>query len=418
MRYTFRYGDGCLSMDIQEPVIQEILPKSVIKFQNDEHAIRSVLESPHSSINFRDLVSPDANYTIIVEDPSTCKNIPIMLGSILSVLRSKAVDSENISIIASINNSQNTDIEKMSIELGNLNEESYPFYVHNIESSSNLDYLGNTPTYNTPIFVNEIFTRADFRIGIGDICPDMFLGATGGRTAIIPGICGYKTVEKNHELTLQGDIGPFKIINPVNIDMIETSNIANLQYILNEIPDWNGTIAEYVSGSSIEAWQRGVRISRSLATRVIDQRTDIVFVSAGGAPKDRTLFDAVNSLFSASLVTRRDGIIVLIAECNQGLGIDGFRESLFNSESEEDVLEQSQFNFKLGMEKAWYFRKLLASRKVIICSRLRESMVNERLQCDGVKDPQEGLELARQYTGLDSKISIIPNGHSVMPIFG
>ena len=69
------------------------------------------------------------------------------------------------------------------------------------------------------------------------------------------------------------------------------------------------------------------------------------------------------------------------------------------------------------MEKAWYFRKLLSSRKVIICSRLRESMVNERLLCDAVKDPQEGLELARLYTGLDAGISIIPDGHSVMPIF-
>ena len=73
--------------------------------------------------------------------------------------------------------------------------------------------------------------------------------------------------------------------------------------------------------------------------------------------------------------------------------------------------------FKVGMEKAWYFRKLQNSRKVIICSRLRESMVNERLLCDAVKDPQEGLELARHYIGLDAGISIIPDGHSVMPIF-
>ena len=415
MRYTFRYGDGFLSLDLRKPVVQEILPKSVVKYQNAAHAIRMVLESP--STHLRELVSHDSKYAIIVEDPSISRNLPIMLESLLTYLRSRAIEPDNISIIVSLNNSRKQNIKKLNTMLGSPIEESYPFYVHNIETSSNLDYLGNTPTYNTPIFVNKIFTRADFRIGIGDIRPNMFLGVTGGRMAVIPGICGYKTLEQNTELTLQGDIGPFQITNPVNTDMIETSNIANLQYILNSVPDWKSTVAEYVSGPSIEAWRSGVEIAKILATRAINQRTDIIFVSAGGAPRDLTLFSAIDSLFSASLVSRRDGAIILIAECNQGLGPAGFQEGLFTSESEEDILDKSQFNFKVGMEKAWYFRKLLSSRKVIICSRLRESMVNERLLCDAVKDPQEGLELARLYTGLDAGISIIPDGHSVMPIF-
>jgi nickel-dependent lactate racemase len=129
------------------------------------------------------------------------------------------------------------------------------------------------------------------------------------------------------------------------------------------------------------------------------------------------LFNAIDSLYSASAVTRRDGVIVLVAECAKGLGPDGFRNSLFNSVSEEDILNQASSHFEIGMERAWFFRKILKSRQVIICSRLRESMVNERLHCDAVKDPQEGLELARQYTGLDAEISILPNGHAVIPIF-
>ena len=329
MRYTFRYGDGFLSLDLRKPVVQEILPKSVVKYQNAAHAIRMVLESP--STHLRELVSHDSKYAIIVEDPSISRNLPIMLESLLTYLRSRAIEPDNISIIVSLNNSRKQNIKKLNTMLGSPIEESYPFYVHNIETSSNLDYLGNTPTYNTPIFVNKIFTRADFRIGIGDIRPNMFLGVTGGRMAVIPGICGYKTLEQNTELTLQGDIGPFQITNPVNTDMIETSNIANLQYILNSVPDWKSTVAEYVSGPSIEAWRSGVEIAKILATRAINQRTDIIFVSAGGAPRDLTLFSAIDSLFSASLVSRRDGAIILIAECNQGLGPAGFQEGLFTS---------------------------------------------------------------------------------------
>jgi nickel-dependent lactate racemase len=417
MRYNLRYGAGFLSVDIRKYVVQEIIPKSVVQYMNLREALRTVLEYPHSSPPIKEQVTPNSTYAIIVEHPLTCKMSPIMLESVLSCLRSRAVQPEDISIIVtSPNNGQQTDIKTLNEKFGNLMEFSYPFHIHN-SKAVNLDNLGNTPTYDTPILVNKVTARADFRIGIGSIRPDTFLGATGGRMAILPGICGHRTVERNSELTIQGNIGPFSISNPVNIDMSEISTIANLQFILNSIPDWKGTIANFVSGIPSEAWLRGVRTAKSLSSRTTNRKTDIVFVSTGRSPDDSMLFNAIDSLYSASAVTRRDGVIVLVAECAKGLGPDGFRNSLFNSVSEEDILNQASSHFEIGMERAWFFRKILKSRQVIICSRLRESMVNERLHCDAVKDPQEGLELARQYTGLDAEISILPNGHAVIPIF-
>ena len=417
MRFSLRYGDGFLPMDIRKRFVQEITPKSVVNYVNVENAVRKALESPISSSPISEQVSSNSTCAIIVENPITCPNSPRMLDSVLSNLRSLAVQPDNISIIVTLNNGQNIEIQILDKMLGNLVEQDYSFHIHNQMASKNLDNLGNTPTYNTPILLNQNYVRADFGIGIGEIRPNPFLGATGGRMAILPGISGLSTVRQNTELIVQGNIGPFVLTSPVNIDMMETSNIANLQFILNAIPDWHGSVADFVSGYPNESWRFGVMTAHNLATRKIERRTDIVFVSAGGAPYDTRLFDAIDSLYSASMVTRRDGVIVLIAECDKGLGPDGFRNLVLNSESEDDVLERVKFGFEIGMEKAWYFRRIMQTKKVIICSRLRESLVNERLLCDAVKDPQEGLELAKQDVGSDAEIAIIPTGHAVVPVF-
>ena len=163
------------------------------------------------------------------------------------------------------------------------------------------------------------------------------------------------------------------------------------------------------------SWMSGVEHARSLAKAEFSQRADIAIVSAGGNPFDSTLYDAIDSLYPAIEATEHGGSIVLVAECNDDVGPKGFVQGMSEFSSEKELLVSAETNFEIGMEKARFFWSVLSSRNVVICSRLRESLVEERLHCTAVKDPQEGLEVAQRMLASSKKVAIIKDGLRTTP---
>ncbi len=67
--------------------------------------------------------------------------------------------------------------------------------VHDAKKDEDLVYLGDS-TNGTPMYVNKAGVEADRIIIISSVEPHYFAGYTGGRKSFLPGIAGYKTVEK------------------------------------------------------------------------------------------------------------------------------------------------------------------------------------------------------------------------------
>jgi nickel-dependent lactate racemase len=200
-------------------------------------------------------------------------------------------------------------------------------------------------------------------------------------------------------------------------DMEDVSKIAGLDFIINAIPDCDDNVAHITTGESNSAWLQGVDVCRTMTEVAVQKRADIAIVSTGGGSFDDTLFAAVDSLFAAHCATEHAGSILLIAECSEGPGPSGFLRGVSDCTSPSEVALLSETNFELGMEKAQLFWKILSSRNLIICSRLRESLVSERLHSLAVRDPQEGFELARTQMVSNPRVIIIPHGHKTLPIF-
>ncbi|MHA2601228.1 MAG: hypothetical protein AM324_003745, partial [Candidatus Thorarchaeota archaeon SMTZ1-83] len=187
-------------------------------------------------------------------------------------------------------------------------------------------------------------------------------------------------------------------------------------FILNSVEDWKGTVAEVYSGSPTESWELGVSAAQSLANVALGQRYDIAVVSAGGFPSDGTLYSAVEALNAGFQATRRDGVIVLVAECSMGVGPDGFLNGVSRSGSERDLLLQVEPGFEVGNERARYFLKVLESRSLILCSRMRSSLVEENMHCIPVRDLEEGLEVAQELTTTRARIAAFVDGTRTNPL--
>jgi nickel-dependent lactate racemase len=258
--------------------------------------------------------------------------------------------------------------------------------------------------------------NSELKIGLGAIRSNIFVGATGGRMSVLPHCSGIKSVTRNSKLQATRSVGPFETNSAVCTDLTEASQLAGLDFIINAVPDWQNNLNEIVGGNPYSAWEQGVRLSKRITESYYKRKADIAVVSASGSIYDHTLFDAVDALYAGKEATEHGGIIVLIAECADGPGPDGFMKGVSECSSSKEVSILAETSFELGMEKSRFFWDILNSRKVIICSRMRESLVTERFHSSAVKDPQEGYELARSLIVSSPSIAVIPYGTRTLPI--
>jgi len=416
MRISLRYGKGFLQIENGTlSSMEEIAPKTAIGHADLDAELNRVLMAPVASEILSTSVTQDDTVAIVVEGSVLQRKARTLLDATLSNL-SLVAEPEQVTIIVSSAGEAPLNHVEWDTLLGTPTSKGYSLVVHDPRTVGQLEEIGITPTHSTPVLLNQHFVKADFKISLGDILPSLFTGATGGRMAVVPGVAGTKTISRNLRLVARSNVAVFDVSTPACIDMLEACDMAGLNFILNSVEDWKGTVAEVYSGSPTESWELGVSAAQSLANVALGQRYDIAVVSAGGFPSDGTLYSAVEALNAGFQATRRDGVIMLVAECSMGVGPDGFFNGVSRSGSESDLLLSVESGFEVGMERARYFLKVLESRSLLLCSRMRSSLVEENMRCIPVRDPEEGLEVAQELTTTRARIAAFVDGTRTNPL--
>ena len=416
MRVDLRYGEGFLPLELDHDfTIEQPLPKTVTKHPNALSELLRVQESPIDSLPLSERVSEVDSIAIVVNRLEHHKLIEEILFSLLNSVETFAFDPEIVSIVYPAQPGERVVKDEVDALLGNPEARGHMLVLHRPENEADLNHIGETPRYSTPVYINEAFLCTDLKIGLGEIRPDVFYGATGGRMSVIPSVSGMRTINRNAKLRVGKTIGQFNMETPSCIDMLEIAQLAGLDFIINAVLDWQGNLAQVVAGEFHSSWKSGIESAFRLASADYTRKADIAIVSAGGNPLDNTLYDAIDSLYPALEVTEHGASIVLVAECSGDVGPKGFLHGMSEYSSEEEVLVASDTNFEFGMEKACFFWNVLNSRNVIICSKLRKSLVEEQFHCTAVRDPQEGFEAAQSLLASSKKVAILDDGSRTTP---
>ncbi len=417
MRFDLRYGAGSLPLDISRRIpFETLLPISVEDSIDTERTIMNALENPIDSSSFSRIISQVDSICIVVNGGQDIELVSTLLNTVLESLHASMSGPSNISIIYPMGFIDSTSRDKTSKIIKLYDQGYYQQILHDPRMGEDLCFVGETPTHCTPVYVNKAFMDAEVKIGIGTIRSDVFVGATGGRMSVIPYSSGIKSISHNYKLQATNSNNPFDTGSAACIDLEEASRLACLDFIINAIPDWKDNLRGIIAGNPYTAWYNGVAMAKSMTETYFSHKADIAFVSAGGSSNDRTLYDAVDSLHAGKEATEHGGVIVLIAECVEGAGPDGFVRGVSECNSQEEISLLAETGFEIGMEKARFFVDILSSRKVIICSRLRESLIAERFRSTAVKDPQEGYEVAKTSMVSNPRIAVIPQGNGTLPI--
>jgi nickel-dependent lactate racemase len=203
--------------------------------------------------------------------------------------------------------------------------------------------------------------------------------------------------------------------NPVRIDLEEGAAMLGVDFILNVLVDGQKRIVGAVAGDATAAHRKGCEMVAQRATVPIPRQAGVVVVSAGGYPKDVNLYQAQKALDNAGHAVKNGGVIVLLAECAEGMGDRTFELWMRDACSPDDVLARIEREFVLGGHKAAAVAAVLKRAQIFLVSSLREESVRS-CGMRPFRDLQAAVDAAVDAQGAGTEVLVMPQGGSVLPV--
>ena len=274
-----------------------------------------------------------------------------------------------------------------------------------------------TSARGTPILLNRHVVEAAHVVNLGHIGMHYFAGYSGGRKAILPGVAGRETIERNHALMLDPACEACRYEgNPLSEEMSEAAALAGVDFIVDTVGDGAGGVVRVVVGDVEAAHAAGRAAWNAFFQVPVAQRADLVVVSPGGHPKDIDLYQAYKGLYNAMRVVRDGGVVLWVAACPDGIGQPVFADWMQRAARPADVLRIfEEEGFVLGGHKAVFLVRDLERAHIALCSKLDDGLVR-RFFLEPLADPTRILPIARERLGEDFRALVLPRGTDTFPI--
>lgn len=375
--------------------------------------ISTMLSDPAAGKPFNqllDTIRPEV-VSIIVED-RTRKNpeYPEILNGIISRLKERQV-SEIFLIIAYGTHKWHTEAENAGL-YGQENLDRVTLINHDCHSKADLVAVG-TATENDQLYVSKYAIMSDLLLVIGSVKPHAFAGFTGGRKAILPGIAGYKNIRRNHSMVLMDNVSMGCLEgNPINIDMELNANLVKIDFSIQMVKDAEGKLAAIYSGEQKIAFEAAVKLSEELCGIRIREKADVVIAVVGGAPRDRSLYQAQRAITNASMAVKNTGTIFVIGSLADGIGNEIFETWL--QKPHEEIFRLERESIDVGIHSAYLMAKNFSRCSNIYLYSSMDAKWAEKYHFHNLSKLEEIHTIAEQKYGTDYSAVLIPNASDIM----
>ena len=267
----------------------------------------------------------------------------------------------------------------------------------------------------TPVDIFRPVRRADVRVLLGVIEYHYFAGYSGGVKALIPGVCTEATIQANHRrMTEPGALAGCLDGNPVRGDIEEAGALVGADFILNVVLDEGKRIVRAVAGDPVLAHRTGCAALDAFGRATVDRPADVVVIGAGGSPKDINLYQAQKALDNGRHIVRPGGVLLLVAECPEGLGHHTFEEWMRDPGGLDGILARIRREFVIGGHKAAAVAMAMKQAVVYLVSSLPHELARS-LHFVPFTDLGAAMAAALDAVGPDPFVAILPEGGSVLP---
>jgi lactate racemase len=275
--------------------------------------------------------------------------------------------------------------------------------------------LGKTST-GTSVELDPDLAGCEVKISVGLVMPHFASGFTGGPEAVLPGSSSIHSITKNRSLLTKG-FPPISSTadNQVLTDSLEAAKLAGPFYSLCFLPDGAGGVTSAVAGEMESVFREGVSRYREIHSPKIERKLDIVIASAGSL-LGADLYHAIRIVSNVLGAVKREGTIILVAECAKGVGDTNFLEYARKFPERKELSTELRYRFKLGGHVNLFLQDMLEKCRVQIVSILPELFLRDTFGLKPSQTASEAVQKAIRVEGKESKILIVPRGDFTIPV--
>lgn len=412
------FGNTALDMDFSYDALLESRINELKGTEPGIEIVRRAMENPIASPRISELAAGKKNATIIISDhtrPVPSKDIiPLMLQE----LRRGNKDIE-ITLLVATGFHRGTTKEELIDKLGEEIVEKEKIVIHDSQDADSNVQIGILPS-GAPLVINRLAVETELLVAEGFIEPHFFAGFSGGRKSVLPGICDMVTVLGNHcSKFIDSPYARTGILkgNPLHRDMLSAARLANLQFIVNVIIDEEKHTVAAFAGDMEQAHLAGCNFIRNFA-EVSSVPGDIVITSNGGSPLDQNIYQCVKGMTAAEASAKPGAVIIMCANCADGVGGDSFYHSIKDSTGLEnlyaDFMATPQSQTIPDQWQSQVLARILIKHKVIFVSRPEMKEILTDMKFIYAPDLKTALDIAYAKKGSNATVTAIPNGISVI----
>ncbi|RJX15764.1 nickel-dependent lactate racemase [Candidatus Bathyarchaeota archaeon] len=409
------YGstEVCLTVS-PENLLGVVEPKPRPKPANFEEELEKALQNPINAKRLDEIVKPNQKIAIAFDKNLNPNLLGLMISKLWDKMKVSGIPASNVTVIIGCKDGEipsQTEAENFLQKI----PENFQKKVHNPNILEDLVEVGLT-NRKTRVFLNKSFWEADVKILLGKIGLHPYAGFYGGSSTILS-ICGLKTIHQNYVLAVNSKsrIGVLEE-NPVYADLVEIAKLCKVDYALNVIENEENETLKVFCGEPEKMFLEGVKFIRSFYEVEVDGKAEVVVVSPGGTPYDQNFYCAYEAIEHVLSIVKDGGVIVLVAECSQGLGGENFHKWMVEIDSVEDLKKIVKKNFDLCLHRVFQLMDVLKNHRIIVVSALPNVFVSGVLKLRLAKTVNDAVEWALRLVGKKSKILVLPYAKKVLPV--
>jgi D-lactate dehydrogenase len=414
MNIRLAFGKEGLTCNVPEKNLAGVLLQPAMPPVPDPvRALQSTLRSPIGSPPLSDLARSARTACVVICDITRPVPNELILRQVLDTLERNGMERDAITILVATGLHRSSTREERIAMMGDEIAGKYRIVDHDARNSEEQEYLGITHA-GTPVYIDRTYAEADLKITTGFIEPHLMAGFSGGRKLVAPGCAGEKTIKALHSPRFlenqecrEGSIEH----NPLHRELLEIAAIAGHDFIVNVALDEERKITGIFAGDPVRAHEQGVDHVREAVGARIAEPADIVITSSAGFPLDLTFYQAVKGMTAALPVVKKDGVLIIAAECAEGLGSPEFTALATRyrdaAEFMRSIVETPVVIDQWQLEEC---AKALRHAEVVLVSPKIHREYAGKLFVRTAGTMEEAMAFAFEQRGNDASVAVIPRG--------
>ncbi len=413
MEIKIPYGSSYQKLVIDDENILKIVYPNNVEKRDEIRVLEEAFNNPVESPRLAEFLDNVKRFIIVVNDAQ--RSTPT--SKILNYIEPQLEGRDFIFLVATGDHRAPTESEIKQILGDKLYNKYRDRVTYHDSKKSELYYFGKS-SRGTEIYLNKLVADYGAIIAVNSLEPHYFAGYTGGRKSLVPGVAGYKTITQNHSLSLYREAQLTRLEgNPVHEDFEDIARIVLEKiriFAVNVVTDGDGDIYACATGDILKSFYTLIEAAEEVYCARIPCKAEIV-VTIARPPLDINLYQAQKAIESAKIAVKDKGVIILVAECREGIGPPDFYNLMKESSNPDEIFAKIKSNYKLGYHKTAKLIETAMFSNIFIVSSMKPEIF-EGTFIKPFSNIDSALQEALKITGRASKILFLMDGGTVAPI--